>query len=81
MSEKYSYLANEVKTDAIEFYTGPYAEGFHVDKEKAVKPNEQYPLCTGGENSCPPEDVGGIGGFSEYKEAMADVKHELCPYC
>lgn len=32
------YLANEVKTDAIEFYTGPYAEGFHVDKEKAVKP-------------------------------------------
>ena len=32
------YLANEVKTDAIEFYTVPYAEGFHVDKEKAVKP-------------------------------------------
>lgn len=32
------YLASEVKTDAIEFYTGPYADAFHVDKEKAVKP-------------------------------------------
>lgn len=32
------YLASEVKTDAIEFYTGPYADAFHVNKEKAVKP-------------------------------------------
>ncbi len=37
---------------------------------------KKYPLCLDGERACPPEDVGGIGGFYEFLEALADPKHE-----
>jgi len=37
---------------------------------------KKYPLCLEGKRTCPPEDVGGIGGFYNYLEALADPKHE-----
>ncbi len=37
---------------------------------------KKYPLCLEGERSCPPEDVGGVWGYVEYLEALADPKHE-----
>ncbi len=36
----------------------------------------RYPICVEGERSCPPEDVGGIGGYDEFLEVIADPKHE-----
>jgi len=36
----------------------------------------RYPICVEGERSCPPEDVGGVGGYAEFLEAIADPKHE-----
>lgn len=35
-----------------------------------------YPQCLDGERACPPEDVGGIGGYAEYLEAIGDPSHE-----
>lgn len=36
----------------------------------------RYPVCVEGERACPPEDVGGVGGYVEYLEAIGDPKHE-----
>jgi hypothetical protein len=33
-------------------------------------------VCMAGENACPPEDVGGEGGYASFLEAIADPQHE-----
>jgi len=35
-----------------------------------------YPICIEGERACPPEDVGGIGGYYRFLKAIADPKHK-----
>jgi hypothetical protein len=37
---------------------------------------KRYPVCVEGARACPPEDVGGTGGYEEYLEAMGDPGHE-----
>ncbi len=39
-------------------------------------PDTQCPCCIAGERNCPPEDVGGSGGYEGYLEALADPEHE-----
>lgn len=39
-------------------------------------PGVQYPLCVEGARACPPEDVGGPFGYTEYVQAMTNPKHE-----
>lgn len=34
-----------------------------------------YPTCLAGEGNCPPEDVGGLGGYEEFLEAWNNTKH------
>ena len=38
-------------------------------------PNLLYPYLLAGENQCPPEDVGGYGGFEHFLEVINDPKH------
>lgn len=38
-------------------------------------PGELYPRLTDISGRCPPEDVGGIPGYEEFLEVMADPKH------
>jgi hypothetical protein len=33
-------------------------------------------LCLGGDRSCPPEDVGGVGGYEDFLEVLFDPEHE-----
>ncbi len=35
----------------------------------------RYPKCLEGERCCPPEDVGGVSGYEEFLEAIADPSH------
>jgi len=37
---------------------------------------KKYPLCLEGKRACPPEDVGGVWGYVEYLEALANPTHE-----
>ena len=34
-----------------------------------------YPCCIGGERACPPEDVGGVGGYADFLGAIQDPAH------
>jgi len=34
------------------------------------------PVCLGGERGCPPEDVGGTSGYSDFLEAISNPDHE-----
>ena len=45
-----------------------------VIEERSTSPVE-FALCIGGENACPPEDVGGPGGYEEFLETIADPAH------
>jgi hypothetical protein len=46
--------------------------------EKILPPEEsqRYPLCLKGKRACPPEDVGGVWGYENFLEAIADPNHE-----
>jgi hypothetical protein len=35
----------------------------------------RYPKCLEGERCCPPEDVGGVSGYEEFLEVIADRSH------
>lgn len=43
-----------------------------VEKTHAPDPQIQLPLCTGGANATPPDDCGGVPGYEEFVQAMAD---------
>jgi pRiA4b ORF-3-like protein len=36
----------------------------------------KFGVCVDGQNACPPEDVGGTGGYAEFLAAIADPAHE-----
>lgn len=42
-----------------------------------VDPKAKYPLCLEGERACPPEDCGGVWGYGDFLEAIANPKHEV----
>jgi hypothetical protein len=46
-----------------------------VEKIVVLDAPIEYAQCIGGENACPPEDVGGAPGYEEFLEALADPGH------
>jgi hypothetical protein len=61
-------------------YEYDFGDGWeHVIKVEKVFPPEieiTVPICLDGENACPPEDVGGPGGYEEFLAALTDPNHE-----
>jgi hypothetical protein len=46
-----------------------------VEEVQPVDPEVSYPVCIGGRRAGPPEDVGGIGGYQFFLEAIRNPRH------
>jgi len=46
-----------------------------IENVEHPEPGRRYPVCLEGSHACPPEDVGGIGGFYEFLQTIADPDH------
>ena len=46
-----------------------------VEDVVPADPDVRYPLCTGGEQACPPDDVGGPDGYRDFRTAFFDPHH------
>jgi hypothetical protein len=47
-----------------------------MEKVVELQPGDASPVCLAGAGACPPEDFGGLWGYAEFLEAMADPQHE-----
>lgn len=48
-----------------------------VALEEVIRPAQalEHPVCVAGERACPPEDCGGVWGYEDLLEAVADPEH------
>jgi hypothetical protein len=57
-------------------YEYDFGDGWiHVLRVEKIGPAREgvsYPVCMAGRRACPPEDVGGIGGYARFLEAIHD---------
>lgn len=58
-------------------YLYDFGDGWqHTLRLKAVREEPcLVPRCLAGEGACPPEDCGGVGGYAELLEILADPRH------
>ncbi len=47
-----------------------------VGEITVAEPDGLYPVCVDGDGACPPEDCGGIWGYRDLLEILADPEHE-----
>ena len=63
-------LGNTTKFIYIYDFGDHWLHQVEVTKTLDHDPRLNYPICIGGENACPPEDCGGIGGFEQLKATL-----------
>ncbi len=47
-----------------------------LEKIKPIEDDSIYPICLAGKNNCPPEDCGGVWGYINMLEILAQPDHE-----
>lgn len=66
--------------DAVLGYLYDFGDSWHhritLEERRPADLSMRRPRCVGGENACPPEDVGGSHGYMDYLEAVLDPSHE-----
>jgi hypothetical protein len=78
--------ASSAKLSDVAAFTGDrirYTYDFGDDWEHDIsvedvlpaEPGVAYPRCTAGRRACPPEDCGGIWGYQDLLEVLADPRH------
>ncbi len=70
-------LAPAAKTKFV--YEYDFGDGWEheIKVEKVLPPDAgfKHPACLAGANACPPDDCGGIPGYYQMLEVLADPKH------
>lgn len=64
-------------------YTYDYGDYWQIDMrlvDSKTPLDSDTPICVGGEGDCPPDDVGGEGGFCRLLEIMGDPEDEEYEY-
>jgi hypothetical protein len=58
-------------------YEYDFGDGWEhtIELEKILHEDLDVPVCLEGRRACPPEDVGGLWGYSEFLEAISDRSH------
>ena len=80
LSEKRYTIADLAPAAKRSFiYEYDFGDGWEhkIVVEKILPPNPefQHPICLDGANACPPEDCGGIGGYYELLDILADPRN------
>lgn len=61
-------------------YTYDFGDSWdhEVKFERHVPPKAgvMYPMCIGGSGACPPEDIGGVGGYDDFLETVKHPKNK-----
>ena len=65
--------------DSLE-YTYDFGDNWHLRVELeavlGVRTRLKHAVCVAGEHAAPPEDAGGVGGFREFLDALADPRND-----
>ncbi len=76
-------LSDVVPRDAKRFrllYEYDFGDGWEhevlLEGRPPAERGQKHPLCVEGQRACPPEDVGGVWGYAEFLQALADPNHE-----
>lgn len=78
--ECHAYIADvaSVAGDRL-LYRYDFGDGWECDlvieKVLVPQPGVEYPLCVNGRRAGPPEDVGGVWGYAQFLDALADPTH------
>jgi len=72
-----SVLAGNIREFVYEYDFGDdWLHRVVVENVQDANPAWKGSICVAGQRACPPEDVGGIPGYGEFVNAIADPKHE-----
>jgi Plasmid pRiA4b ORF-3-like protein. len=60
-------------------YSYDFGDGWEhdlaVEQVGVTEPDTRYPVCVAGTGDCPPEDCGGVFGYEQLREILADPSH------
>ena len=80
VDEKTVTLDKIVRREKFKFiYEYDFGDGWEhellIEKILPAEDGKAYPVCLTGKRACPPEDCGGIWGYSGFLEAVQDPDH------
>ena len=80
VDEKTVTLDKIVRREKFKFiYEYDFGDGWEhellIEKILPLEDGNAYPVCLTGKRACPPEDCGGIWGYSGFLEAVQDPDH------